>query len=149
MSAAVGRLRRTPLAQTSATTLAMSCMRSTTRRPTAAMVRVYFCWGFGSREIGGFTGPLSWNLIGGATLINNFWFFLVVSRACYGATSYFARVPRLYTVEWRTYLTASWVDANLSMWTLQVANPSQVVSENGTTYMLDSTTFSGPIHWME
>jgi hypothetical protein len=25
----------------------------------AAMVRVYFCWGFGSREIEGFTGPLS------------------------------------------------------------------------------------------
>jgi hypothetical protein len=25
---------------------------------SAVMVRVYFCWGFGSREIGGFTGLL-------------------------------------------------------------------------------------------
>jgi hypothetical protein len=70
-----------------------------TRRPTAVMVQVYFCWEFGSREIGWFTGPLSWKSIWGAILIIDFGFFHVISRACYRATSYFSRLPPHYTIE--------------------------------------------------
>jgi hypothetical protein len=44
-------------------------------------------------------GPLVVKIEWRATLINVFGFFRVVSRAFYGATCYFARVPRLYTVD--------------------------------------------------
>jgi hypothetical protein len=49
---------------------------------------------------------------------NDFWFFRVVPRAYYGATCYFARVPHLYIVGWRSYYLRNYS----SLVTSQVVN---------------------------